>query len=98
MAYTFGKLCRGINFDLREHDSRAVVVTFLRSSLAMISKIVQYTAISYIPLSMSSTISFTTGPICGALIGFVMIRERLSITQALIILFGILGTIMITMP
>jgi len=79
MAYLFGKLVRDIDFDLRKHDRKAIGATFLRSSLVMISKLMQYAAISYIPLSISSTISFTAGPIFGALIGFIMIRENLSL-------------------
>ena len=50
------------------------------------------------PLALSSTISFTTGPIFAALLAYIIIRERLTIVEMGVIGFGILGTTLITMP
>jgi drug/metabolite transporter (DMT)-like permease len=96
-SFTFGKL-RGISFDLRQYDRKIIGVIFFRSSLSLISKSCQYAAISYIPLALSSTISFTTGPIFAAIFAFCLIKEKLSKTEIVTIVLGILGTTMLTMP
>lgn len=75
-----------------------MLIVLGRSILSLFSKSMQYAAISYIPLSMSSCISFTTGPIFAAIFAFIMIREKLTLGEIVPILFGILGTMMITMP
>jgi drug/metabolite transporter (DMT)-like permease len=51
-----------------------------------------------IPLSLSSTISFNTGPIFAAILAFILIGENLSNIEILVILFSIIGTTMLTMP
>ena len=96
-AYTFGKL-RKINFDLRVYPRESVKLVFKRAFLGMISKSMQYAAISYIPLTLSSCISFTTGPIFAAIIAFILIKEKLSSIEILAIAMGITGTAMLTMP
>jgi drug/metabolite transporter (DMT)-like permease len=96
-SYVFGKL-RGISFDLRQYDAKIIGIIFFRSFLSLISKSCQYAAIAYIPLALSSTISFTTGPIFAAIFAFVLIREKLSVTEFVTILLGILGTTILTMP
>lgn len=98
MSYIFGKAVRGMNFDLRKYDKKILLVVFGRSCLSLASKSMQYAAISYIPLSMSSCISFTSGPIFAAILAFVLIREKLRLNEIFPILLGILGTCMITMP
>ena len=97
-SYTFGKLVRKTNFDLRKYNKKSILVVFFRSCLSLFSKTLQYSAISYIPLSMSSCISFTTGPIFAAILSFVMIREKLTLSEVLCITCGIIGTMMLTMP
>ena len=97
-SYIFGKLVRGIDFDLRKQDWSVMKIVVFRSVLNLISKSMQYSAISLIPLALSSTISFTTGPIFAAILAWVLIREKLSVVEMVTILFGILGTSMLTMP
>lgn len=64
----------------------------------MISKSMQYAAISYIPLTIASCISFTTGPIFSAIIAFGLIREKLTVIEIFAVGLGIVGTAMLTMP
>ena len=97
-SYLFGKIVRKTNFDLRKYDRKSICFVFSRSCLSLVSKVMQYSAISYIPLSMSSCISFTTGPIFAAILSFILIREKLTLTEILCIVFGIIGTMMLTMP
>ena len=97
-SYLFGKLVRKTDFNLTVYEPRVIGVVFLRSALSLLSKTMQYAAISYIPLSLSSCISFTTGPIFAGLLAFVLIREKLSISEVVAILSGIVGTMMLTMP
>ena len=78
LSYTFGKLVRKTDFDLRKYDKKIVGVIFFRSTLSLVSKSMQYAAISMIPLSMSSCISFTTGPIFATILAFILIREKLT--------------------
>jgi len=73
-------------------------IVIFRSVLNLISKTMQYSAIALIPLALSSTISFTTGPIFAALLAWVLIREHLSPIEMVVIILGILGTTMLTMP
>lgn len=47
---------------------------------------------------MSSCVSFTTGPIFAGLVAYILIGEKLSMSEVVAILFGILGTMMLTMP
>lgn len=98
MSYIFGKLVRGTNFDLRKYNKKILLIVFGRSCLSLVSKSMQYAAISYIPLSMSSCISFTSGPIFAAVLAFILIREKLKMNEIFPILLGIIGTCMITMP
>jgi drug/metabolite transporter (DMT)-like permease len=51
-----------------------------------------------IPLSLSSTLSFTTGPIFGAILAFLLIREKLNLMEMASISLGILGTTILIMP
>ena len=37
-SYTFGKLKRGVNFDLRKYDRKVILVIVFRSFLSMCSK------------------------------------------------------------
>lgn len=97
-SYIFGKLVRKTDFNLTVYDPRIIGVVFLRSALSLLSKTMQYAAISYIPLSLSSCISFTTGPIFAGLLAFVLIREKLSVSEVVAILSGMAGTMMLTMP
>lgn len=97
-SYVWGKLVRKIDFNLGKYERKQVMLLFLRTFLAMISKYMQYAAIAFIPLSMSSTISFTTGPIFAAALAWFAIKEIVNFKELIIILMGILGTIMITMP
>lgn len=97
-SFTWGTLVRGVDFNLTKYPRKAMSIVFFRSFLAMISKYMQYSSIAFIPLSMSSTVSFTTGPIFGAVIAWFAITEFVNYRQFIAILFGILGTIMITMP
>jgi drug/metabolite transporter (DMT)-like permease len=97
-SYTFGKLKRGLDFDLRKYEVAAIKLVFFRSALGCVSKCCEYAAIAYIPLTLSSTISFTTGPIFSGVLAWVLIGEKLSCLEVIIITFGIIGTIMITMP
>lgn len=96
-SYTAGK-CRGINFDLRIYPKDSMRLLSKRVLIGLFSKSMQYAAISYIPLTLSSCISFTTGPIIAALLAFFIIGERLTIGETSAIIFGILGTAMLTMP
>ena len=97
-SYTFGKIVRKTDFDLRKYNRKSICIVFFRSTLSLFSKVLQYSAIAYIPLSVSSCISFTTGPIFAALLSFVLIREKLTLSEILSILCGIIGTMMLTMP
>ena len=97
-SYIFGKLVRKTDFDFRKYDSSVIMFVFFRSALSLVSKSMQYAAISYIPLSMSSCISFTTGPIFAGILAFILIKEKLTLRETIAILFGILGTMMLTMP
>ena len=96
-AYIFGKL-RGINFDYRAYPRKTINLVLKRCILSAISKSMQYAAISFIPLTLSICISFTTGPIFNAILAFLLIREKLSGLELLAIALGILGTAMLTMP
>ena len=98
LSYVFGKVVRKTNFDLRKYNKKVVFVVVLRSALSLFSKTMQYAAILYIPLSMSSCISFTTGPIFAALLAFILIKEKLTISESFAIFCGIVGTAMLTMP
>ena len=51
-----------------------------------------------IPLALSSTIQFTTGPVIGAMMAFILIREKLSLSECVAASLGIIGTTLITMP
>lgn len=97
-SYAYGKLVRKTDFDLRKYDKGIIGVIFFRSCLSLISKTMQYSAISFIPLSLSSCISFTTGPIFAAILAFVLISEKLHWHEVLPISCGIVGTMMLTMP
>jgi drug/metabolite transporter (DMT)-like permease len=97
-SYIFGRFVRKIDFNLLKYDRNVILIIVFRSLLSMCSKSMQYSAISYIPLSLSSVISFTTGPIFAGILAFVLIGEKLSIVEATTIFFGICGTILITMP
>ena len=97
-SYIFGKLFRKTDFNLTVYEPRIIGVVFLRSALSLFSKTMQYAAVSYIPLSLSSCISFTTGPIFAGLLAFVLLRETLSRAEVVAILSGIAGTMMLTMP
>lgn len=97
-SFTIGKFIRGIDFDLRKQDPQVIKLLIFRSFLNLVSKSCQFAAIALMPLALSSTISFTTGPIFAALLAYIIIRERLTIVEMGVIAFGILGTAMITMP
>mmetsp|Transcript_11329 Transcript_11329/g.19084 ORF Transcript_11329/g.19084 Transcript_11329/m.19084 type:complete len:112 (-) Transcript_11329:869-1204(-) len=55
-SYVFGKLVRGVNFDLRAYDLSSIKSLLIMSTLKLVSKSLQYTAIAFIPLALSSTI------------------------------------------
>ena len=97
-SYTFGKFQRGTNFDLRNYDFSVIKLIAFRCVLSTISKALQFSAIKLIPLALSSTISFTTGPFFGAALAFMLIREKLSRLETLCIIGGACGTVMLTMP
>lgn len=96
-SYTFGKL-RGINFDVRAYPRDAMSLVFQRCIIGSVSKSMQYGAISLIPLTLSSCISFTTGPMFSALVAFLLIGEKLSRAEVVALALGIIGTAMLTMP
>jgi len=96
-SYIYGRLS-GVSFDLRVYDWSSIKILLFRSLLNLVSKSMQYAAIAFIPLALSSTISFTTGPVFAAALAFVLIRERLSLVESVTITLGILGTTMLTMP
>lgn len=98
LSYTFSKLCRKQDFDIRKLSKETIGYVILASSIGLVSKVMQYSAIKFIPLSMSSCVSFTSGPIFAGLLAFVLIKEKLSISECVAILFGIIGTTMLTMP
>lgn len=98
LSYLYGKFFQGIDFDLRKHDGKSIKFLFIRAVISMISKTCQYSAIAMIPLALSSTISFTTGPVFAALLAFVLIREKLNVQEGVTIALGIVGTTMLTMP
>ena len=75
-SYTFGKI-RGINFDMRAYSPKTRSLLLKRCVMSAISKSMQYAAISLIPLTLSSCISFTTGPIFNAILAFLLIGEKL---------------------
>jgi drug/metabolite transporter (DMT)-like permease len=97
-AYIKGKLVNNINFDLRTHNKEGVKMVCLRAVLSNISKLLQYGAISFIPLTLSSCTSFTTGPIFSAILAWILIREKLNCVEVTVITCGIIGTSMLTMP
>ena len=97
-SYTFGKLCRKQDFDLRKLSKNTIGYVLFACTIGLVSKVMQYSAIKFIPLSMSSCVSFTSGPIFAGILAFVLIKEKLSISECVAILFGIIGTTMLTMP
>lgn len=97
-SFIFGKFIRKTDFDIRKYPGKSIGMVFIRSVLVLCSKSCQYAAITYIPLSMSSYISFTTGPIFAGLLAFILIQEKLSLQEVVAILSGIIGTSMLTMP
>jgi drug/metabolite transporter (DMT)-like permease len=98
MSYSFGKLVLGISFDLSEYDPRLIKMLFGRGFLGLLSKMSQFYSIENIPLSLSSTISFTTGPILAAFLAFALLGELLSKGESIGVGVGIVGTTMLTMP
>jgi drug/metabolite transporter (DMT)-like permease len=98
LSYIVGKSCRKQDFDIRKLSKNTIGYVILASSIGLVSKSMQYSAVKYIPLSMSSCVSFTSGPIFAGLLAFLLIREKLSIGEIIAILFGIVGTMMLTMP
>ena len=97
-SYLNGKFVRKLDFDLRQYDSKVIKVLVSRSCLALISKTCLYASLSYIPLTIASTINFTTGPIFAAILAWCLIGEKLTCIETVIIQLGILGTTMLTMP
>ena len=97
-SYAYGRLFRNVDFNLTKYPVKLILMVFFRSTMSMLSKSMQFAAIAYIPLTMSSCISFTTGPLIAALLAFIMIREKLNLQEASAITLGILGTMMLTMP
>ena len=98
-SYVFGKCILKADFRVwKAYPYDILKLIFLRSIFNTISKTCQYAAISYIPLALSSTISFTTGPIFAAILAFVYIGERLSLVECGAVTLGILGTTLLTMP
>lgn len=70
----------------------------LRSALNFASKLCQFSAVAFIPLTISSIIHFMCGPIIAALMAFILIRESLSVVEGVTIALGVLGTVILTMP
>jgi len=60
------------------YNSSNTIFIFLRSFVSCLSKCCQYGAVALIPLALSSTIQFTTGPVIGAIMAFILIKEKLS--------------------
>lgn len=96
-SFTFGKI-RGYNLNIFSYDPEIVMLVFLRAGFGLISKTCQYAAISFIPLTLSSCISFTTGPIFAAILAFAVLGERLSVMESISVASGVIGTSMLTMP
>lgn len=97
-SFLFGKIFRKTSFNLKKYRKKMIGVIFFRSLMSLVSKTLQYSAIAYIPLSLSSCISFTTGPVIAALLAFFLINETLLCGEVIPIACGIVGTMMITMP
>ena len=97
-SYAFGKVIRKTNFDLRIYNKSAVIISIIISFISLISYIMLANAIEYIPLTISSCLSFTTGPIFGWLLAFVFLQETLNYKEVVCIVCGIIGALMITMP
>ena len=76
-SYVFGKVFRKTSFNLKKYRKKMIGVIFFRAVMSLISKTMQYSAIAYIPLSLSSCISFTTGPVIAAALAFLLINETL---------------------
>lgn len=95
-SYVFGRFFRKTDFSLGKIKSKKLIVA--RALITILAKALQYTSILYIPLSLSSCISFAAGPIIAYIIAFMLIREKLSASEFIPIVCGILGTAMITMP
>ena len=98
LSYVFSKIFRKQDFDVRKLSKETLFYVVLAASIGLVSKVMQYSAIKYIPLSMSSCVSFTSGPIFAGLLAFLLINEKLSLGECVAILFGIVGTMMLTMP
>ena len=98
-SYIIGKCILKADFRVwKAYPLDILKLIIFRSILNTISKTCQYAAISYIPLALSSTISFTTGPIFAAILAFIIIKERLSPIECGAVTLGILGTTLLTMP
>lgn len=97
-SYLLGKHYRGTNFSFNEINNEARFVLLTRSSVNAISKVIQLLAISFIPLALSSTISFTTGPLFAAMVAFIVLQEHLTTIEMLTVSLGVLGTVILTMP
>lgn len=95
---SFGMAVRGVSFNLFNYSSEVNKVLIGRSLINTISKSMQFASIAYIPLSLSSTISFTTGPMFAAVLAFIVIGERLDCLDVTTISFGVLGTVVLSMP
>lgn len=97
-SYVYGRFVRKTSFDLKQYDKKQIRLVFFRAFISLTSKGLQYTAILFIPLSLSSCISFTTGPVFAAILAFILIKEKLKLNEVVPIICGIVGTMMITMP
>ena len=97
LSYSIGK-CKKVNFDYRKQNRSVVLIILLRAFLGMISKSANYASISFIPLTLSGCIGYCTGPIFAAGVAYILIREKLSCFELVAIMFGILGTAIMTMP
>jgi drug/metabolite transporter (DMT)-like permease len=97
-SYLFGRFSRGVNFDIRLYDKKQIKLIVIRALITIVAKAMQYTSILIIPVSVASCISFAAGPIIAYLVAFMLIREKLSVSEVIPMVCGIIGTFMITMP
>lgn len=93
-----GHFCRGVNFDLRVYERDHLKIPFYRSILAIFAKLMAYSSVAMIPLTMSSCIQFVTAPMFAALVALICICEKLSCADTASVAVSLLGVLMVTMP
>lgn len=96
-AYVFGKF-RGVNFDLRTYKSSHLKGLFVKGSICIVSKSLQYASFAMIPLTLSSCLYFSSMSWFAALVALMAICETLSCWEVVRILISMIGVVMVTMP